>query len=607
MLKLRARGFTLIEMAVVLIIIGLILATTLPLLTERIGVEQERKGRKSLNSLKQEIIGFVLTNRYLPTLTDVNAMANGEDNWGHLVGYWSDSDITGSTNNICDYGSSPPDNLRVDRVTDAPAASNTTTYSNVAFVIASRGPNQNMQVDDDTGTPRTITTYPAGFSAENPPGDYFDDDDHTGAGHLGADYDIGDGLREEDFDDIVEYVTFDFLYQKVAGLGDCDEGPLGSEVEDLSDDTAWNDTENASVTNYDGSSAVGKNSDGDVELQTPPSSGGSVSSYGCLWYTGTGTGGTTCGADTLGRDGVCPFNNGVRAYFEFNTKRGSDGGWTFAFIGVDTVDDINDLTDDTTDDLDKLCGGHCGYNGYARGRDSSPTTNQLEAPKFALDFDYYRSTGTAYVDDAMDDAGPGGNGGYSSNNDHGSVSWLFWADDGGTQTPSDADDDVAHNTVDAQATSLISPTTDNSAGNATPDYTNGDYFQPSGYSIADYTAGTANGDADKWLDDGDTHQVRIEVFKADTDGADSNVFEIHAWFDCTTANCRDLTADMYTYATDTHTLTQGTDYGFHITTRVTDFPQYADFANMRFGWTFGDCGGSDGHSTTISNFGLSWR
>lgn len=64
------RGFTLVEMAIVLVIVGLLLGGLLmPLSTQ---VEQRRIGetQKSLDEINQALLGFAIANKYLPCPAD---------------------------------------------------------------------------------------------------------------------------------------------------------------------------------------------------------------------------------------------------------------------------------------------------------------------------------------------------------------------------------------------------------------------------------------------------------------------------------------------------------------------------------------------------------
>lgn len=560
-MRYKSRAFTLVEMAIVLVIIGFILATTLPLLTERIGRDQITKGRRVTNNLKKEIIGYVLQNEYLPSLATVEGMSNSRDNWQNNMAYWSDPDLT-------DSGGTPPD-----LCTESPGGlslqddQSGQTYDDIAFVIASRGPNFNLQVGDDGATgPQTLTTYSPGYDDSN-----FNDFDHTAT--LGADYDVSPE-REEDFDDIVEYVSYDYLYSQL----DCPEGPEGAETSFASEPDAYDADTAAVTTDSEGRPTISKSPNGEVELQT---SSGSSNGYGCLWYTGSAA---ACTTDAGNIGGLCSAPNGIRAYFEFNTKTGSDGGWTFTVLGQDDGDDLNDHNEDE-DDFQLLCGGECGNHGYA---DTYSGSLGLYPPKIAIEFDYYQANGNNYNDDNL----LTGANSYSSNNDYGAVAILFWGEEGvASSTLLDDVEHVDNSSAGGDGYGNFQDT--NSAAQA--NYAGGDFFEPVSEAADPY-------DDDKWLDDGQTHQVRIEIHRNDDGDADTEDLQIYVWFDCTGAQCDNVGADYVPGGTD--------EYGFQIQREIADgVPEdlYAYLDDIRFGWTFGDCGGSSGHDTTISNFGLAFR
>jgi prepilin-type N-terminal cleavage/methylation domain-containing protein len=65
-LKSRSSGFTLIEMAMVLLIVGLLLSGSLNLLSAQVEVQQRRATQKILEDTKEALIGFAIINGRLP-------------------------------------------------------------------------------------------------------------------------------------------------------------------------------------------------------------------------------------------------------------------------------------------------------------------------------------------------------------------------------------------------------------------------------------------------------------------------------------------------------------------------------------------------------------
>lgn len=73
------KGFTLIELAIVLVIIGLLLAMIIPSLGAQRDIRNRNETQRLLNQAKEALIGYVLVNGYLPC-PDISDPPNGEDN-----------------------------------------------------------------------------------------------------------------------------------------------------------------------------------------------------------------------------------------------------------------------------------------------------------------------------------------------------------------------------------------------------------------------------------------------------------------------------------------------------------------------------------------------
>lgn len=68
--ELKSRGFTLIEMAMVMMIVGLLLAGLLPNLSAQMESRRINETRKQLEEIKEALIGFVIINGRLPCPAD---------------------------------------------------------------------------------------------------------------------------------------------------------------------------------------------------------------------------------------------------------------------------------------------------------------------------------------------------------------------------------------------------------------------------------------------------------------------------------------------------------------------------------------------------------
>lgn len=74
--SLTNRGFSLLEMAVVLAIVGLLIAGLLPNLTSQIEQQRRTETRKQLADIQQALLGFAIINGRLPCPTTIADPAN---------------------------------------------------------------------------------------------------------------------------------------------------------------------------------------------------------------------------------------------------------------------------------------------------------------------------------------------------------------------------------------------------------------------------------------------------------------------------------------------------------------------------------------------------
>ena len=81
----RARGFSLVEMALVLLIVGLLAAVFLPATNTFLDNNRRKETRAKLEALEQAMVRFVMVNRRLPCPAD-GALAPGNANQGLELG-----------------------------------------------------------------------------------------------------------------------------------------------------------------------------------------------------------------------------------------------------------------------------------------------------------------------------------------------------------------------------------------------------------------------------------------------------------------------------------------------------------------------------------------
>lgn len=76
----KSGGFTLVEIAMVLMIIGLLLGGLLPTISSQIEQQQRNKTRKQMDEIRDALIGFTLINGRLPCPADGTTDSNNSGN-----------------------------------------------------------------------------------------------------------------------------------------------------------------------------------------------------------------------------------------------------------------------------------------------------------------------------------------------------------------------------------------------------------------------------------------------------------------------------------------------------------------------------------------------
>lgn len=344
------KGFSLIEMAIIVVIIGVIVSTALPGLISKIGSDKVVDSRNLVRQARDEIIGemFSSGSYALPSPgtgnTVPSTIATQTDAWGQPL-YYFVADVSGASK----LTNSGPCGTNSTQLTVSEPDSS--TVSDVAFIVASFGPNSQQD----------FTALPG-----------------TGAATLSilthGDLSAVDTSRT--FDDIFEYARLTYLQSTV----DCSTaehtGPGGSDVsfEDDFSDFPLASPGDGYVTRSGSRTPFTVNADGDgVNLDR---SGGN--DMACVWYMGNATEGDC-------DEGVCSFGTGVRVYFQWSVGV-AGGGHTFTLCGVNATTGLND-------DPGTLCGGFGGDDlGYASL--VSGTSTGITPPKIGLEFDVNRHGGS---------------------------------------------------------------------------------------------------------------------------------------------------------------------------------------------------------------------
>ncbi len=164
------KGFTLIEMAIVLVILGLVMSTVVPLITALVKNRRAHADRKAVTRAVEEIKGFLQLNRRLPTRQEFkNTFANNRDSHDKTLYYFADADLA---DDICRYyplqKKRPANQITRLTLEHHGNVSNTDELTgavlhNQAFIIGSGGANMNRQFRHaEGGGIVSVTTYAPG-------------------------------------------------------------------------------------------------------------------------------------------------------------------------------------------------------------------------------------------------------------------------------------------------------------------------------------------------------------------------------------------------------------------------------------------------------------
>ena len=189
-------GFTLIELSIVLVILGLIIGTLAPLFVTLTKKNKLTDGRQLVATARDEIKGEIIRARVMPT--NLDNIGHTIDPWQNPLVYIPAPNLAGQ--DICTWlaGGTNQTGLAVCLDGDCTGAKK----GNIAFIIASKGSNFNRQMEipvnhDGNNTDKEVRMYSYGTETDLytvPP----------------------DPSRPADqFDDIVQYVSVSELMQHI--------------------------------------------------------------------------------------------------------------------------------------------------------------------------------------------------------------------------------------------------------------------------------------------------------------------------------------------------------------------------------------------------------
>ncbi|MBG0775657.1 MAG: type II secretion system protein [Desulfovibrionaceae bacterium] len=344
---MHRRGFTLIEMAIVLVVMGVITAILVPTVVNVIRREKISQGKIGVASIRDQLIGYAIDEEKLPDdagaapYAGVADLGNPVDVWGKSYAYRVNPELDKTTleansKTLCDMVSTNT------AVQDGLQVTNSGgTVKAVAFVAVSGGP------DGVIDTDLTDNTSP-----------YVVDIQSTAVD-----------------DDLVEYVTLTHLKALLncGTTGGSGGGDIGGEPQVTFAD---NIDEFNNPTNNDAIGGI--NVDQTAKTITLQHNyWGETSS--CIWYEGDN-------ADGDCTSGNCDFDKSIMVYFKFKsdtdmwdqiTTGMDDGGFTFALISTNDIATYLPCGSKDAADL--------GFAGYRSGTDA------IDPPKIAVEFDLHPS------------------------------------------------------------------------------------------------------------------------------------------------------------------------------------------------------------------------
>lgn len=561
------RAFTLIEMAIVLIIIGLLIGLVAPIVTDMVKREKSSATTASIEQLRDEIIGFALMNKNLPkyagSINDLGARtdpygnkilvpANERSGLNNAAVYYYYTDA----NSLCD-GGKPGDLFTIKKIlpggsySDACGNTNVECYEDIAFVISSPGRNLERQFSEPDSN-NIITVYDPRVPTS----------------------DRADNL--ESYDDTVLYVSYNYLRSKVCtNTSNNSFNPPGSDVSFAQNiaDFAGPSQGGASTSeepHANGATVTVNVSTGTIELTTAAGQSGA----GCVWYQGddaTGNCSNTNAGDGRG-NGVCDWGSGVRAYFTFqldaeaaDQHRGYGGGFTFALVDGNNGPRSCGVGAPSTWDS---------WMGYSTNQGDLGADGGVSAPKMAVEVDTFAD-------------------GSKCDPSYNHSALVYWTGDEhsnkhGAAIPAATASGVSVTPIDDGSSLAFNPTLDAASIGAT---CQGGSSPVGPKNTAGFASATGAGSNNRnWLEDGLGKNVRMEVY---ANPATPGWYNATVWMGC--SNCADLTVQWEGNASH-----DGNGKKIHHVLHASD----NSWPTIRFGWTMSAGTGTSGQTITLSNFGL---
>ena len=195
-------GFTLIEMSVVLVVLGLLVGAFAPLIVSQLRQEKVSEAREVVRTARDEVVGFARMNQRLPTRSEFSAqIGHTIDPWNNELFYLPAAETTEDENN--ESSALCQDNTIKGLSLELPGRDPDVEG---AFIIGSKGANQQSNTyftSDDTNFTLITSRTDDGLDDEGVEGKVVikrhGEEDQTG----------------DKYDDLVEFVTLHYLNNRV--------------------------------------------------------------------------------------------------------------------------------------------------------------------------------------------------------------------------------------------------------------------------------------------------------------------------------------------------------------------------------------------------------
>lgn len=191
-------GFTLIEMSVVMVVLGIVIGAIAPLLVSQIKQDRTREVREVVNVARDEVVGFARVHGRLPTRTEFSSqIGHTIDAWRNELFYLPAQGMT-EPDDLCDDIAS-----KVGLSIEAPGREQ--DILRAAFILGSKGSNHQSNTYFSSDGANTLI--------QSKTQDSLNDEGVEGKVIIKS---YGqDDLAGNKYDDIVEFVTIYYLDSRI--------------------------------------------------------------------------------------------------------------------------------------------------------------------------------------------------------------------------------------------------------------------------------------------------------------------------------------------------------------------------------------------------------